>query len=166
MDGFDVVKKSPAPFSSLVILYKATPITNILQLVQRNLLFVNNKTNPVPNTVNPSFAFSMILCIFSWFQPNTHKKNITYSHTLCFSALLSQNFHFIFLLLTAEFVQVYLCVIVFFSDLLFVSGMAMLATSHCNLHELKDVVVKPVLEQMSVGLKGRDIKFQVINHSR
>jgi len=66
MDGFDVVKKSPAPFSSLVavVLYKATSITNMLQLVQRNLLFVNNKTIPVPNRVNPNFAFSMILCAF------------------------------------------------------------------------------------------------------
>jgi hypothetical protein len=66
MDGFDVVKKSPALFSSLVavVLYKATHITNMLQLVQRNFLFVNNKNNPVPNTANPNFAFSMILCTF------------------------------------------------------------------------------------------------------
>jgi len=77
--------------------------------------------------------------------------------------ILSQNFHFIFLVSTAEFVQVYLCVIVFFSDLLIVPGTAKLATSHCNLHKLK-VVVKTVLEQMSVG-KVRDIIFQVINHS-
>jgi hypothetical protein len=66
MDGFDVVKKSPDRFSSLVavVLYKARHITNMLQLVQRNLLIVNNKTNPVPDTVNPNFAFSMILCTF------------------------------------------------------------------------------------------------------
>lgn len=75
---------------------------------------------------------------------------------------LSQNFRFIFLVLTAECVQVYLYVIVFFSDLLLVSGMANLATSHCNLHKLKLVVV---LEEMWVGLKVRDIKFQVINYS-
>lgn len=80
--------------------------------------------------------------------------------------LLSQKFHFIFIVPTEEFVQVYLCVIVFFSDLLFVSGMAKLAKSHCSLHELKVVVVKRVLEQMSVGLKVRDFKFQVINRRR
>ena len=80
--------------------------------------------------------------------------------------ILSQNFHFIFLVRTAEFVQVYLRVIVFFSDLLFVSGTTKLATSHCSLHKLKVVVVKTVLEQMSVALKLRDIKFQVINHSQ
>ena len=66
MDGFDVVKESPDTFSSLVavVLYKASHITDTLQLVQRNLLFGNNKTNPVPDTVNPNFAFSMILCTF------------------------------------------------------------------------------------------------------
>jgi hypothetical protein len=66
MDGFDVVKKCPDPFSSLVavVLHKASHITNMLQIVQRNLRFVNNKNAPVPNTVNPNFAFSMILCTF------------------------------------------------------------------------------------------------------
>jgi len=66
MDGFYLVQKSRASFSSLVtvVLYKASHITNMLQLVQRNLLFVNNKNNPVQNTVNPNFAFSMILCTF------------------------------------------------------------------------------------------------------
>jgi len=66
MDGFDVVKKSPGPFSSLVavVLYKASHITNMLQLVQRNLLLVNNKNAPVPNTVSTNFAFSVTLCTF------------------------------------------------------------------------------------------------------
>jgi hypothetical protein len=66
MDGFDVVKKSPDPFSCIVavVLYKASHITNMLQLVQRNVLFVNNKNNPVPNRVNANFASAIILCTF------------------------------------------------------------------------------------------------------
>lgn len=45
MDGFDVVKKSPDRPSSLIldILYKASHVTYILQLMQRNFVFVNNK---------------------------------------------------------------------------------------------------------------------------
>ena len=39
-----------------VILYKASHSTNMLQPVQRNLLFVNTKTVQF-NTVNPNFAF-------------------------------------------------------------------------------------------------------------
>lgn len=39
MDGYDVVKKSPDHFSSPVaaVLYKASHVTNILQLVQKKL---------------------------------------------------------------------------------------------------------------------------------
>jgi hypothetical protein len=79
MDGFDVVKKSPNPFSNLVavVLYKASHITNMLQLMQRNLLFVNNKNAPVPDTVNPNFAFSIILCTFLWSRPNAHKDSVS-----------------------------------------------------------------------------------------
>jgi len=45
MDGFYLVQKSRASFSSLVtvVLYKASHITNMLQLVQKNLVCQQQK---------------------------------------------------------------------------------------------------------------------------
>jgi len=47
-------------------LYCTKPVTllTFCSLCRKNLLFVKNKNTPVPYTVNPKFAFSMILCTF------------------------------------------------------------------------------------------------------
>jgi hypothetical protein len=85
--------------------------------------------------------FPRFYALISWFRPNTCKKNVTFSGLYVYQLYVVPEFTLQF---RSSDYRIYPIsrFIVFFSELLSASVKSKLATSQCNLHELKVEAVK------------------------